>query len=309
MTPALPRALRPGDLIGVCAPSGVVDPARLAAGVAALERLGFRVRAEAGLLERKLFSAGSIQRRVDELHGLFADDSVAAVLCARGGAGVGELLPRLDRGLFLDKPKIFVGYSDLTLFHSFLDGLGLVSFHGPMLAAELASGAFDAASFTRSLQDGRGPWLLETQGVRCLRAGRAEGRFGGGCLSLLAAAAGTGWAPRGSAARASVLLVEDLDEPPYRVHRLLTQLRQSGGLEGVAGIVFGEMRGCSAPAGEEFSLDDVILDALQGLDVAVAAGLPCGHSPTPMLTLPLGAAARLECGPGVRLELRGPWLA
>jgi muramoyltetrapeptide carboxypeptidase len=304
----LPRGLRPGGLVGVCAPSGSVDAGKLAAGIAALEGLGFAVRAEPGLLERKLFSAGSAARRVEELHALVADPEVAAILCARGGAGVSELLPRLDPELFRAHPKPFVGYSDLTLMHSFLGRLGLVSFHGPMLAGELASGAYDPASFARALCSGESPWSVPAQGLRCLRPGEAEGILRGGCLSLLAAATGTAWALPTAAGQPSLLLIEEVDEPPYRVHRLLTQLCQSGALAGVTGIVFGEMRGCAPDAAETYRLEEVILDALQGLELPVAMGLACGHSPTPMLTLPLGVTARLECGGSSRLEILGPWL-
>lgn len=305
-----PRALRPGDLIGVCAPAGAVDARRLAAGVSALEGLGFRVRVSPEILERKLFSAGSVERRVDELHGLFADGDVAGVVCARGGAGVSPLLDRLDAELLRRNPKVFVGYSDATLLHLFLNRLGLVTFHGPMVAVELADGGYDPASLLRAVSGGGAPWSVEAPGMRPLRDGEAVGRLEGGCLSLLAAAAGTGWgAGPPDPEERTILLVEDADEPPYRLHRMLTQLRQSGGLGGVDGLVFGEMRGCAPSSGDGYSLDDVLLDALGGLDVPVAIGLPCGHSPSPMVTLPLGARVRLRCGAVARLELTEPWLA
>ena len=306
----LPRGLRAGDVVGVAAPSGAVDEARLAAGVSALEALGFRVRASPRILERKLFAAGTAKRRADELHALFEDPEVAAVVCARGGAGAMELLVHLEPMLFRRNPKAFVGYSDATLLHSFLNRLGLVTFHGPMLAGELGGGSYDTGSFMRALCGGGAPWSLAAAGVRTLRAGEARGRLRGGCLPLLAAATGTGWEMSATdPAEGAILLVEDTSEPPYRLHRWLTQLAQSGALRGVGGLVFGEMRGC-APASEDgYSLEDVLLDALDGFAGPVALGLPCGHSPTPMLTLPLGAPVRLRCGSEVRLEVEGPWLS
>jgi muramoyltetrapeptide carboxypeptidase len=306
----LPRGLHPGDLVGICAPSGAVDGARLVAGVSALEGLGFRVRGSEGILERALFTAGSPKRRADELHALFEDPDVAAVFCARGGAGAIELLVHLEPLLFRRNPKSFVGYSDATLLHSLLNRLGLVTFHGPMVAAELALGSYDAAALGRALCDGQAPWSVEAAGLRPLRAGEARGRLRGGCLSLLAAAIGTGWEPAPpDPDEGAILLVEDASEPPYRVHRLLSQLAQSGALRGVGGIVFGEMRGCAPGADEAYTLEDVLLHALEGFAGPVAIGLPCGHSPSPMLTLPLGAPARLSCGPEARLDFEGPWLS
>jgi muramoyltetrapeptide carboxypeptidase len=306
----LPRALRPGDLLGVAAPSGAVEAASLAAGSRALEGLGFRVRVSERALERELFAAGGARRRADELHALFEDPEVAGVMCARGGAGAMELLEHLQPLLFRRNPKAFVGYSDATLLHSFLNRLGLVTFHGPMVATELGSGSYDAGSFARALGDGRAPWSVEAAGTRTLRAGEARGRLRGGCLSLLAAASGTGWeqAPP-DAAEGAILLLEDAKEPPYRLHRLITQLAQSGALRGVGGIVFAEMRGCEPAAEDGYSLEDVLLHALDGFEGPVALGLPSGHSATPMLTLPLGAPVRLVCGPEARLEVEGPWLS
>lgn len=304
-----PRALGPGDWIGVVAASGVVDAAKLAAGVAALEGLGFRVRVDPGALERKLFSAGSAARRAAALHALFTDPEVKGVVCARGGAGAIELLDHLEPDLFRSNPKVFVGYSDATLLHAFLNRLGMITFHGPMAAAELATGGYDAASLMRALSGGEAPWVVDAEGTRALRAGDARGRLRGGCLSLLAAAAGTGWEAHPPKAEATLLLIEDADEPPYKIHRMLTQLRSSGALDGVTGIVLGEMRGCAPGPDAGYTLDDVLGDALDGFRGPVAVGLPCGHSSTPMLTLPLGARVRLTSGAEVRLEVEEPWLA
>jgi muramoyltetrapeptide carboxypeptidase len=306
----LPRALREGDLVAVCAPSGAVDAGKLAAGVSALEAAGFRVRASPRLLDRKLFAAGSAKSRADELHAAFEDPQVAGVFCARGGAGAMELLAHLQPLLFRRNPKAFVGYSDATVLHSFLGRLGLVTFHGPMVAVELASDGCDASSLRRALCDGGAPWPLDAPGMRVLRAGEARGRLRGGCLSLLAAASGTPWEMNPpDPAESAILVIEDRAEPAYRLHRMLTQLVQAGALRGVGGVVFGEMGGCAPAAEDGYSLDDVLLDALEGFRGPVALGLPCGHSPTPMLTLPLGAPARLRCERDARLEVEAAWLS
>jgi muramoyltetrapeptide carboxypeptidase len=299
-----PRALHPGDLVGVCAPSGPPDPDRLRRGVAALEALGFRVRAGDGLLERDRFTAGTLERRLGELHALWADADVAAIFCARGGAGAGRLLAGLDEGLVRSHPKIFLGFSDLTYIHLYLDRLGQVSFHGPMVARDFPDGGLDEASFRQALM-GEGLYASDEEDLMPLRGGAAEGRLRGGCLSILAAAAGTPWQlqpdPGGT-----VLFLEDVDEAPYKIDRMLLQLRDSGALSGVRGIVFGDMKGCVTRLEADYTLEDVIRDGLEGLEVPIAVGLSSGHTSSPGLTLPLGVRARLACGESARLEVLEP---
>ncbi len=300
MTPRRPRRLAVGDQVGVCAPAGPVDAEALSRGVRRLEELGFRVRVPDGLLERDGFTAGSLERRARELHQLYADSAVAAIVCARGGAGAGRLLGRLDTELIARHHKAFVGYSDITFLHLLLGKLGLASFHGPMVARELADGDFDRSSFVHALTGEGAPYESPEGELVPLRAGRAEGRLRGGCLSILAAAAGTKWAlsadPEGS-----LLLLEDVDEPPYRLDRMLLQLRESGAFLGVRGVVFGQMRGCEP--GEGANLSETLLAALEGLNLPIAFGCRAGHTSGAHVTLPLGARAHLECGETARLQV------
>ena len=300
-----PRALRPGDLLGVCAPSGPPDPERLRRGVEALEALGFRVRASNDLLSRTRFTAGTPERRARELQALLADDAVAGVVCARGGAGAGSLLSLLDEGLFRAHPKVFLGYSDATFLHLYLDQLGIVSFHGPMLARDFPDGDYDLPSLRQAVMGEGGLYASEEGDLMPLRDGAAEGRLRGGCLTILAACAGTPWALRPDP-EGTILFLEDVDEAPYRVDRMLLQLRASGALEGVKGIVFGDMKGCVTRLDADYSLEEVIQDALAGLEIPIAVGLSSGHTSSPNLTLPLGVRARLACADGVRFEVLEP---
>jgi muramoyltetrapeptide carboxypeptidase len=300
--PLRPRRLRPGDLVGVCAPAGPVEAEALQRGVVELEALGFRVRLGDGVLERSGFTAGDAERRLRDLHALFADDEVAAIVCARGGAGAGRLLASLDADLLRAHPKVLVGYSDITFLHLFVGRLGWVSFHGPMVARELASGAYDRGSFLHALTGEGGAYSGD---LAPLRSGVAEGRLRGGCLSILAAAAGTRWAPEPDA-EGTLLFLEDIDEPPYRLDRMLLQLRETDALRGVAGIVFGEMRGCSPEPEADYSLESVLLEGLDGLDIPVAFGLASGHTGETNVTLPLGVRARLECGAKARFSVLEP---
>ena len=301
---ARPRALRSGDLVGVCAPAGPVDAAALDRGVAELESLGFRVRRAEGSLERRGFTAGPLATRLADLRGLFADDEVKGIFCARGGAGAAALLPHLDAEWFRARPKVFVGYSDVTLLHLFLNRLGLVTFHGPMVAKDLAARAYDRASLLGTIAGEGDPYRSDAEDLLPLRAGEAEGRLRGGCLSLLAGAAGTPWA-LDTAGEDTILFVEDVDEPPYRIDRMLRQLRYSGALAGVRGIVFGDMKGCSPRLAADYTLEDVVKEALEGLDVPLALGLSSGHSTGPNVTLPFGVRARLSCSADeARFELK-----
>jgi len=288
-----PRALRPGDLVGVCAPAGAVDVARVERGVARLKEMGFRVREGDAVRRRHLFVAGTVEERLADLHALFADDEVAAIVCVRGGAGAGWLLPRIDTALLDAHPKAFVGYSDITFLHLVLNRLGIVSFHGPMVAWEIARGAVDERSWAAALAGGV-PYATEAGDLSVLREGEGEGRLLGGCLSILASAAGTPWALAPDPA-GTVLFLEDVDEKPYRVDRMLLQLRSSGAFDGVRAVVFGDMKGCNPPVGVDFTLEDVIRESLSGLDIPVALGLSSGHVNGSAVTLPLGVRARLTC--------------
>ena len=297
-----PRALRPGDRIGVCAPAGAIDTDRLDKGVAALQGLGFAVTVAPHTGGRARWNSGTVDERLADLRSLLTDDSVAAVVAARGGAGSGWLLPHLDPDLLRAHPKAIVGYSDLTFVHLLANRVGLVSFHGPMVAWEFATGNFDGGSWRAGLRGEGEPYRSEPDDLTPLRPGEAEGRLRGGCLSILAAAAGTPWALT-TEGEPTILFVEDVDEKPFRLDRMLMQLRQSGGLDGVRGIVFGDMKGCSPRLEATYGLEDVLVEALSGLDIPVAIGLSSGHTSSPNVTLPLGVRARLSCGEDARFEV------
>jgi muramoyltetrapeptide carboxypeptidase len=282
-----------------------VDAEALQRGVLELEALGFAVRVGEGALERTGFTAGSVQGRLAQLEGLLKDPEVAGIICARGGAGAGRLLSGLDAGLLRIHSKPLVGYSDITWLHLALARLGIVTLHGPMVARELADGeaAYDRDSLWHGLTGEGDPYISAADDLHPLRTGTAEGILRGGCLSILAAAAGTPWDLR-PGGEATILLLEDVDEPPYRIDRMLFQIRAAGGLDGVRGVVFGEMKGCTPGPDADYALEEMLLEGLAGLDVPVAFGLPSGHTSRPNVTLPLGVACTLRCGASeARLEV------
>jgi muramoyltetrapeptide carboxypeptidase len=288
--------------VGVSAPAGAIDAERLEKGVAALESLGYRVRVTPATAGRCRFNSGTVEQRLADLQSLLGDPEVRAIVAARGGAGSGWLVPHLDPRQLAALPRAVVGYSDLTFVHLLCNRAHLVSFHGPMVAWEFATGSYDAPSFLAALAGDGPPYRTEPGELAPLRKGEAEGRLRGGCLSILAAAAGTPWGLT-TEGEPTILFMEDVDEKPFRIDRMLMQLRHSGALDGVRGIVFGDMKGCSPPFDAGYGLEEVLLQSLAGLDVPVAIGLSSGHTSSPNVTLPLGARARLACGEDARFEV------
>jgi muramoyltetrapeptide carboxypeptidase len=290
----------------VAALSGPVDPARLERGLAALCALGFepvpaRNLAAVSAAGNGLF-AGDDRERLDAFHELAADPGLPAIFFARGGHGLLRLLPRLDWDLLARAPRAYVGYSDLTPFLlEVVRRLGLVAFHGPLVAADLARGlAPEEEESLLGALAGRYPAAHPLEAA--LRPGSGEGPLLGGCLSLLVATLGTPFAPD---LAGSVLFVEDINEPVYKLDRMLTHLRLSGSLDAIRAMVIGhfDSGGPGAPGGEREALAALVTECLAGFDWPLAWGGRSGHR-APNLTLPLGLPARLEDGPRLVLGAR-----
>jgi len=289
--------IRRGDAVGVVAPSGVVVEARLKAGIGVLEQLGLRVVVGDSVLARRAYLAGSDVERRTDLQGMLDDPAIRAVFCARGGFGSQRLVPSLDLSAVRRSPKPVIGYSDATALLTALAGAGLVGFHGPMVAADMARGlsANSLAHMDRLLGDPEYRW--EAPAPVAIRPGRARGRLAGGCLSVIVTLLGTPWAPHLDGA---VVFLEDVHEWPYRLDRLLTQLRQSGSLDRAAGVVFGTMEACRSLDGT--CALDVVRDAFADAPYPVALGLPAGHAVAETdvenLALPFGVEVELDADAG-----------
>jgi len=289
-----PPALRPGDLIGVVAPGAAVEEAAVRAGVRLLETAGYRVRVGPSVLKQAGYLAGSDADRLADLVAMFADPEVRAIMAARGGYGSGRLLPLFDPEIARQHPKIFVGYSDLTfLLTALVQRAELVAFHGPMVGG-LDRNHPGAAALLGLLTGDRAAWNMAADTI--IQPGMAEGVIVGGCLSILVAALGTPYA-LDTAGR--LLFIEDVNEKPYRIDRMLTQLRQAGKLDAVAGVIFGEMAGCTSGPNEAVTVHDVAREAFASARYPVVFGLSAGHG-RGATTLPLGIRARLA---GERLVL------
>ncbi len=294
-TPSIkPRALRPGATLAIVSPASACKPNLVHQGIDHLHALGYKtVLGQHALASGPLYYAGSLEDRLHDLHAAFADPAIDGILCTRGGWGSAELLPHLDTALIRANPKPFIGYSDHTSLHLWLHTqANFITFHGPMAAADFSrEDGVDLASWQHSLQQAA-PWSLEKKaGLRTLRPGQASGIFTGGCLSLIAEALGTPYAPRLS--QPTILFLEDIATKPYQWDRMLLHLRYAGLLENVTGIVLGDMRQCVPPEEEPY-LDQAILHALRNFPGPIAIGLRSGHVATQNLTLPLGIPVRLD---------------
>jgi muramoyltetrapeptide carboxypeptidase len=288
-----PAALRAGARLAVVSPASTPNAELVRLGVERLEAMGYKVRVSGHALDRgPLYYAGTLEERLADFHEAFADPEIDGIICTRGGWGSAELLPYLDRDLICANPKAFVGYSDHTSLHCWLQNeANLVTFYGPMVAADFArEDGVDAASWQRCLS-GASDWSVGAQdGLRVLRPGVAEGGLRGGCISILAQSLGTRYAAR---TEDSILFLEDIGTKPYQWDRLLLHLKYSGRLDGVRGIVFGDMAQCAA-AEELELLERAILHSLRYFEGPIAIGLRCGHVSSPNLTLPLNIRVRLD---------------
>jgi|HubBroStandDraft_1064217.scaffolds.fasta_scaffold00054_44 muramoyltetrapeptide carboxypeptidase len=289
-----PPALQPGDTVGVVAPASNVKRADLEAGCEGLRRAGYRPFYFDSILEQDLYFAGSVRRRARELEEMFEREDVRAIICARGGYGANYLLEALDLEKIKSHPKVFVGYSDLTtLLTYFVDAAGLVTFHGPMVARDWNhEDGVDLISWRAAMERTTAwePDLGAASGASGLADGEVEGILYGGCLSILVASLGT---PHEIRTQGTILFLEDLAAKPFQIDRMLMQLKLAGKLDGVRGIIFGEMRDCMQTANQGYTLEEVVLRIVGDLGIPVAYGVRSGHVTAPNITLPMGVRARV----------------
>jgi muramoyltetrapeptide carboxypeptidase len=299
-----PAALRRGDKIALVAPASSFNREGFLAGCDRLREMGFEPVYAQNIFDRDVYFAGSAERRAHEFREFWRRDDIAALICVRGGYGSNYLLDKLDYGMIAEHPKILLGCSDITsMLTAIHDRTGVIGFHGPMVAKDIADRTFDEASWASALQ-GAANWMVPSNDVEVLRIGKASGRLYGGCLSMMVASLGT---PYEIQAEDRILFIEDIAEKPYRIDRMLVQLRLAGKLEKVRGFIFGEMLDCLPPKGETYTLQEVILRVLEPYKVPIVYGLKSGHVTSGNITLPIGVQAELEAeGANARLKILEP---
>jgi muramoyltetrapeptide carboxypeptidase len=288
-----PRALTPGDRLAIVAPASPFTREEFELGLEEIRRLGFVPSHDQSVFARQRYVAGPPEVRAAAIRTAWRDPSIAGIIGVRGGYGSAQVLPLLDREEARRSCKPFIGYSDLTALLTFLTtGCEMVAFHGPMLAGRLGGGPgkYDVDSFLRALCRPEPLGELGGPALEPIRKGEAAGPLFGGTLTQLLASLGTPFEfapPVGH-----VLFLDEVGERPYRLDRMVTQLRQAGLLARSAAVVIGELPGCDEPSGDP-KARDVIADLFADFPGPVVIGFPSGHSVRPAVTLPLGVRCRV----------------
>jgi muramoyltetrapeptide carboxypeptidase len=304
----LPQRLSPGDTIGLVSPSSApLDSKAIDRSVAYFEKRGFKVKLGRHARRRWGFLAGHDRERATDLMQMFLDRHVKGIVCIRGGYGAARILPLLDYRTIQKNPKVLAGFSDITNFHcALLRHANLLTFQGPMTAHQLILQDYPQFShdhFWRILTEPAparsicAGYPLKT--VSVVRRGQVSGELIGGNLTVLSHLIGTPFAP---SYRGKILLLEDVDELPYRIDRMLTHLLNAGLLQQVAGVAVGVCQNCKDPRAQRSgeyrqSLEDVLRDRLLPLKVPVVIGFPFGHADH-NATLPIGGRAVLDADHG-----------
>ena len=305
--PVKPPRLRPGDTVGLIEPAGFSDDAfDLDLVKETIVAMGLKPKAARHLTERHGYLAGRDEDRAADVNAMFADPEVRAVFAVRGGWGCARILPYLDFRIIRANPKLLIGFSDITALHlAFAARAGFATIHGPNASSSwprfswdiFRAIAFDAATPTLTNPAGDDDRLVQRSGrIRRFRGGRASGRLLGGNLTVLAALMGTPWLPDFDGA---LLFLEDVDEAPYRIDRMLTQLALAGLLQKVAGVIFGQCTNCGpvGPSYGGFTLSQILEQHLAPLGVPAFQGAAFGHV-AHQFSLPVGIRAEMDADKG-----------
>ncbi|MCK9209792.1 MAG: LD-carboxypeptidase [Ignavibacteriaceae bacterium] len=294
-----PQSLRNGDTIGIISPASSPDDlSRINKGVAYFERLGYQVEVGKNVGKYSGYLAGSDEERVEDLHAMFADNKIKAIICVRGGYGSPRLLDKIDYRIIRKNPKIFVGYSDVTALQlAFFHKANLVTFAGPMLAVDFHSeiNRYTEENFWRTITSTKkmGKVILpEGETLQSIKKGKADGEIIGGNLSLILSLLGTPFLPK---LKNKILFFEDIDEAPYKIDRMLNQLLISGILEKLSGLLLGEFSDCVEKDVDKktLTLDEVLQNYLGDLPFPVIKNFPHGHRKA-NYTIPFGIRTKIN---------------
>ena len=296
-----PRALSPGDRLAVVSPASPFNRDEFDRGIEEIRRLGFVPVFDETVFARDRYVSGPPALRAAAIRAAWRDPSIAGLIGVRGGFGSAQVLPLLDRDEARRAGKPFIGYSDLTSVLTFLTlGCEVIAFHGPMLDRRLSRGAegYDVDSFTRALCRREPMGELAPAALEPIRSGEAAGILLGGTLTQLLASFGTPFAfapPQGY-----ILFLDEVGERPYRLDRMVTQLRQAGLLARASAVVIGELPNCDEPGGTP-TARAVMADLFGDFPGPVVIGFPSGHTTGPSMTLPFGVTCRVAADRRARL--------
>jgi len=293
-----PKALKFGDTLGLIAPASNTTEENVQRSIKKLVELGFKVREGKSLYKRHGFLAGDDQTRAQDINEMFADPEVDGIICIRGGTGAPRILELLDYDVIKKNPKVFIGYSDITVLHiAFNQICNLVTFHGPMVSSNMIDDFDDYSKegLFRLIMDPDAYGKLENpegEEIVTINGGIGIGQLAGGCLALVCSTLGT---PYEIDTKGKILVLEDLGEEPYKVDRMLNQLRLAGKLQEANGIILGTFEDSAPKGGYQDSqpMEEVFDDHLKRLGVPAIYNLRIGHC-KPVMTIPLGVYAKLD---------------
>ena len=291
-----PQRLKQGDTVGIVAPAWSFDRARFKKGVTQLKRLGFKVKYDPSIFKRYWSMAGHDQSRAEQINRMFADREVKAIFCAKAGYGSIRTIPYLDKNVIKRNPKIFVGYSDITVLLEYLQRTAnMVVFHGPVVSGDLHKNMsrITLEYLLRFLTRARPPGEVTFPSMKTLRRGRASGMLVGGNLSMLVSGIGT---PYDIDTDYKILFVEDIGEDLEVIDNILQHLKLAGKFRKVNGLIFGRMVDCHDLSGKKYKIKDIVNDILGEIDIPIVYGFPSGHARGrgANVTLPLGASVTLD---------------
>ncbi len=287
---SFPKPLLPGDTIGIAAPSGSFDQARFASGLSVIKKMGFKTAVPGRIHERWGYLAGTDKRRAELINELFSDPGIDAVWCARGGYGAIRILPLIDYEAVKARPKPFIGSSDATaLLSVFSLRCSMPVFHGPMIVSLADADEKTKALARKALMPGI-LWSISASPRNVIRPGRAEGKVLGGNLATLCHLTGTPFEPDFADC---LLFIEDTGEAPYRIDRMLTQMRLAGLFRGVKGLMLGAFTEC----GDRDKIFAIVEDIFSDFGIPILGGIPAGHG-RPNIMLPMGCSAVLDAEQG-----------
>mgnify|MGYP000380026632 CR=1 FL=1 len=296
-----PARLKRGDKVGLITPGSYIGEEGFQEAINNIESLGLKVELGKHVRAKRGYTAGTDEERLSDLHTMFSREDISAIWCARGGYGCSRLLPNIDYKLIQKNPKLLIGYSDITaLLNAIFEQTGLVGIHGPVGASKQTD--YTLKHFQSIVMNPENQFTIKLSQANqeeedplfkpfVIRPGRAEGDLVGGNLSLLAAMAGTDYQPK---VKGRLVFIEDVGEKPYRVDRMLTQLRQAYALDEAAGLALGIFAGCEADEDDDsLSLRECLEDRLGGLGIPVMYGFSFGHISN-QCSLPVGVKAIMD---------------
>ena len=282
-----PRRLEKGDPIAVIAPAGPFDHERLRQGLKVLEGLGYQVHAGKDLAVKTGYLAGSDEHRLQLLREAFENPAIKAVICARGGYGSMRLLDSIDFPALRSNSKIFIGFSDVSaLLNAIYARSGLVTFHGPVVTTLGGIDQISIDALLSAISSSEPAVISAAEKGTVIQSGKAIGPVLAGNLATLCHLIGTPYQPDYTG---HILLLEDINEPPYKIDRMLTQFKLAGCLDDLAGLGLGFFHNC----GNQDDLEDIVKNIFTGINIPILAGFQFGHG-NRNVTIPVGAKATLN---------------